>query len=115
MQILLTATAVHVNGARKCPQADKSIDGQEMVDMQSAMQASQTECLNCAGAGHDSVDCPALVHVPRANVLQMAVEKKRINQGGTLWNRMWDQVLDWVEHENRTLNRQSFRSIFSSS
>ena len=28
----------------------------------------------------------------------MVVEKKRINQGGTLWNRMWDQVFDWIEH-----------------
>ena len=76
----------------------QQLDCQEMVDMQSAMQVSQTECLNCAGAGHDSVDCPTLVHVPRANVLQMAVEKKRISQGDTLRNRIWDQVFDWVEH-----------------
>ena len=66
--------------------------------MQTTMQASQAKCFNCPGAGYDTVDFPTLVHVPRANVLQFVVEKKRINQSGTMWNTMWKRVFDWVEH-----------------
>ena len=74
------------------------LDGQEQLELQTAVQNSQSvKCHNCGSDSHLTQHCKGLRHMPNnTSTWKFILRLKRDGCFNTLWNQIWRLVCDWL-------------------
>ena len=84
--------------AESAPAEAEQLDGQEQLELQTAVQNSQSvKCHNCGSDSHLTQHCKGLRHMPNnTSTWKFILRLKRDGCFNTLWNQIWRLVCDWL-------------------